>query len=529
MTTNATENPISLYFDTDGSPLNNGSIYFGIASQNPETNPITVYWDAAGTQPAAQPIKTVNGMAARNGTPAVVYTGSDYSSTVRNKKGALVQTFQQASAFSIPLQMQASLAAPGGSSLIGFLAGLVGSVSQLLQSKLRRYADVGDVGIISDGVTDQTAALLAFFTANSTYRGTVLIPYNTKFTKSTVYAAVPVGMILIDDSSINTGQPPSYKNKVRRTYTNDAVNDDMATELASSHHPALRLNNLGTAGTGSATNYYHSIIRSAGFRWNNDPIDGMQSLTYKSPRGTFWRTADILNTPYNYAINAATRWTALTPVLLNALMNTSSGAVWKCSVAGTTASTEPTGTGPFVDGTVTWTYQGLWSAGATVTYYDEDGYGGISSFSTGIARWGAETSTSAGLSINCNSNTGDTFLRDDKRGQDLWRLSTANGLQTGAIPSLQLGGAISGATPALTSQFHYVNNGGATNMTNMTLPASQVRGFVTLLFSTAFTTIKATGFNTKGGIDVTPPAGGLMVFLLEPTLSGNWYEVSRSF
>ena len=45
-----------LYFeDLNGVPLNNGYIYFGVAGANPETSPITVYYDEAGTQPAAQP------------------------------------------------------------------------------------------------------------------------------------------------------------------------------------------------------------------------------------------------------------------------------------------------------------------------------------------------------------------------------------------------------------------------------------------------------------------------------------------
>ena len=67
------QNPISIFFDTSGAPLSGGSIYFGSVGQNPETSPITVYWDYAATQPAAQPIKTINGQPARNGMPAMVY------------------------------------------------------------------------------------------------------------------------------------------------------------------------------------------------------------------------------------------------------------------------------------------------------------------------------------------------------------------------------------------------------------------------------------------------------------------------
>ena len=86
----ATSNPVPMFFDLDGSPLDGGSVYYGTANQNPETAPITVYWDAACTQPVAQPVKTVNGYPARQGTPANVYANSDYSLTVKNKRGSLI-------------------------------------------------------------------------------------------------------------------------------------------------------------------------------------------------------------------------------------------------------------------------------------------------------------------------------------------------------------------------------------------------------------------------------------------------------
>lgn len=82
--------PFPTFTDTDGSPLDGGSVYFGTVALNPETAPITVYWDLAGTQPAAQPLKTSNGYVVRSGTPSQVYCPSDFSMTVRNAKGALV-------------------------------------------------------------------------------------------------------------------------------------------------------------------------------------------------------------------------------------------------------------------------------------------------------------------------------------------------------------------------------------------------------------------------------------------------------
>lgn len=83
--------PYPVFFDKDGTPLENGSIYIGQPNLNPETSPVTVYWDEALTQPAAQPIRTLNGFASRAGTPSRFYIqGSFYSIMVRNRKDAQV-------------------------------------------------------------------------------------------------------------------------------------------------------------------------------------------------------------------------------------------------------------------------------------------------------------------------------------------------------------------------------------------------------------------------------------------------------
>lgn len=119
----ATQAPFPQYFDIGGDPLDGGYLFFGTTNLNPETNPITVYWDLAGTQPAVQPVRTLNGYAVRNGTPAQVYANSDYSITVKNKKGRIVCYADTALAFSNTAALQISLA----STLVGLGATLIGS------------------------------------------------------------------------------------------------------------------------------------------------------------------------------------------------------------------------------------------------------------------------------------------------------------------------------------------------------------------------------------------------------------------
>jgi hypothetical protein len=82
--------PYPVFTDKNGDPLDNGYLYFGVVNLNPETNPIQVYYDSTFTQPVAQPIRTSNGYPMRNGAPALIYAGSQFSVTVRDKNSDLV-------------------------------------------------------------------------------------------------------------------------------------------------------------------------------------------------------------------------------------------------------------------------------------------------------------------------------------------------------------------------------------------------------------------------------------------------------
>jgi hypothetical protein len=82
--------PYPIFTDKNGDPLDAGYLYFGVVNLNPETNPIQVYYDSALTQPAAQPLRTSNGYVMRNGSPALLFAGSQFSVTVRDKSNSLV-------------------------------------------------------------------------------------------------------------------------------------------------------------------------------------------------------------------------------------------------------------------------------------------------------------------------------------------------------------------------------------------------------------------------------------------------------
>jgi hypothetical protein len=132
MTTLSIQPPFPIFSDRDGQPLENGYVWIGTANLNPITNPIAVYWDAGLTQPAALPVRTINGYPANNGTPGRLYVASDFSITVQDAKGSLVYSALNENA----------LSADG----VLFIQAGAGAVTRTAQAKMRDEFSVKDFG-----------------------------------------------------------------------------------------------------------------------------------------------------------------------------------------------------------------------------------------------------------------------------------------------------------------------------------------------------------------------------------------------
>ncbi|HEY4714696.1 MAG TPA: hypothetical protein VIH30_10725, partial [Aquirhabdus sp.] len=140
-------NPFEYFTDSDSSPLDAGFIYIGVANLDPETNPISVFYDAALTIPVSQPIRTVNGYVLNAGAPASLYVDSNYSVRVNNRNMVQIYYIPDFSKVSILTQLPSSV----GSSLIGFIQSGSNAMIRTAQSKMREWVSPYDFGAVGDG------------------------------------------------------------------------------------------------------------------------------------------------------------------------------------------------------------------------------------------------------------------------------------------------------------------------------------------------------------------------------------------
>ena len=158
--------PYGYYTDVDGASLENAKIYIGTAGLDAVTNPIVVYWDAAETTPATQPIRTIGGVPDNAGTPADFFAPGDFSITILTSADVLVYSKLQVNPNDLPsianvpglvdaLALKAPLASPTFTGVVKVPDGTALAPSVALASGPTtgwyRYA-VGKLGIALAGV-----------------------------------------------------------------------------------------------------------------------------------------------------------------------------------------------------------------------------------------------------------------------------------------------------------------------------------------------------------------------------------------
>jgi hypothetical protein len=133
-----------IFTDIDGQPLEDGYIWIGQANLDPQGNPIQVYWDAALTILAAQPIRTRGGYPVNSGTPARLYVNSDYSIRVMNRNGSTVYSAPTATERLGNLISFNDISGTLGSDRVEYNQGSPGALDRTVEDRLQDYVSIMD-------------------------------------------------------------------------------------------------------------------------------------------------------------------------------------------------------------------------------------------------------------------------------------------------------------------------------------------------------------------------------------------------
>lgn len=138
--------PIPSFLDVDGSPLEDGYIFVGVADQNPESSPVSAFWDIGLTVPATQPIRTRGGFPSNGGQPSKFYVGDvTYSVIVKNKNGTPVHSVANSmSATDLEVRLADEVDSDNGSGLVGFIQDGISAVGMTAREKMKERVSILD-------------------------------------------------------------------------------------------------------------------------------------------------------------------------------------------------------------------------------------------------------------------------------------------------------------------------------------------------------------------------------------------------
>lgn len=233
------EQPFKTYTDLDGKPLDDGYVYFGQPNQEPRTHPVTVYWDATGTIPAAQPLRTVNGYIMRGGTPANVFFDGAYSELVLDSKKRQVFYARTSDGFSIGTLVEGLFKA-SGSGKVGFIQDDANAVQRSVEDELRERVSVTQFGADPTNAEDSTAAIQAAIDHLGSRGGVVAVPAGT-------YRCT--GELIMRPRVVLQGDGRQVS-KLQFTHTGDGIR--MISPINSSTGVYIGLRDIGLVNTNSA-------------------------------------------------------------------------------------------------------------------------------------------------------------------------------------------------------------------------------------------------------------------------------------
>lgn len=172
------------FLDNNGSPLSGGLLYTYQAGTALAAN---TYTSASGVTPNSNPV--VLNAAGRVAGEIWLTQGQAYKFVLKTSTGVTLGTYDNvpgANDLTALNTFEAALAAPTGSSLVGFIQSGTGAVATTAQAKLRESVSVKDFGATGNGTTDDTAAIQLAVTAAYAQEKALYFPAGTYLMASTI-------------------------------------------------------------------------------------------------------------------------------------------------------------------------------------------------------------------------------------------------------------------------------------------------------------------------------------------------------
>jgi hypothetical protein len=277
------------FLDNNGKPLSGGKIFTYAAGT---TTPQTTFTSRTGLTANSNPI--ILDSAGR--TPEQIWSteGLLYKYVVATANDVLIRSWDNIGGSVIASDLAQDLAAPSGSSLVGFLQAGSGAVPTTVQDKLRETVSFKDFGAVGDGVTDDTAAVQSAITNAG---GKVIDGDNLRYlVKSTI--DVLISNTAIQNATFDFSQQPDTT-AIERGFN---VRGTLATGIALTANTAVLSSTVTVGNTGTFA------VDDLVFLSSNSVWDALQSVVY----GQYGRVKSIdsgtqlsLYEPVQLAFNTA--------------------------------------------------------------------------------------------------------------------------------------------------------------------------------------------------------------------------------
>jgi hypothetical protein len=174
------------FLDNNGTPLAGGLVYTYAAGT---TTPQATYTTNSGLTAHTNPIVLDSAGRVSSGGEIWLTDAQAYKFVVQTSAAITIGTYDNITGNGSGIL--ASLAAPNGSSLVGFIASGAEAVATTVQTKLRETVSVKDFGAVGDGFADDTAAIVnaiaqggEIFFPRGIYKvtTTIIVPTGTRLT-----------------------------------------------------------------------------------------------------------------------------------------------------------------------------------------------------------------------------------------------------------------------------------------------------------------------------------------------------------